>query len=53
MQRFIPLAGLAGLPALAHDGHGLAGGHWHASDAFGFVVLVAAVGAAWWFGRRK
>ena len=25
--------------ARAHDGHGLTGAHWHASDAWGFVVL--------------
>jgi hypothetical protein len=25
--------------ALAHDGHGLQGSHWHASDVSGFVVV--------------
>ncbi|NDE74363.1 MAG: hypothetical protein EB064_10770 [Betaproteobacteria bacterium] len=28
----------------AHDGHGLSGSHWHASDTWGLVVL--AVGLA-------
>jgi hypothetical protein len=35
----------------AHDGHSLFGSHWHASDVFGFVILVAAFGVAFWFGR--
>jgi hypothetical protein len=26
--------------ALAHDGHGMEGGHWHATDASGFVLVV-------------
>ena len=40
------------LPAAAHDGHGLVGGHWHASDAFGFVALAVAVGVAVWISRK-
>jgi hypothetical protein len=35
--------GFYALPTLAHDGHGWIGGHWHASDAFGFVALAVAV----------
>jgi predicted alpha/beta hydrolase len=35
----------------AHDGHNLQGSHWHASDAFGFVILAAAIGLTLWFGR--
>ena len=35
----------------AHDGHGLSGSHWHASDVFGFAILAAAIGMAFWFGR--
>ena len=26
--------------AWAHDGHGLAGSHWHATDVSGFVLVV-------------
>jgi hypothetical protein len=37
--------------ALAHDGHGLAGLHWHASDTWGFVVVVALAAAAVWMSR--
>jgi len=42
------------LPALAsaHEGHGLFGPHWHATDAWGFVVAAAAGALAWW-ARRK
>lgn len=43
------LAGTMG--ALAHDGHAMAGSHWHASDAWGFVVIAAAIALAVWLGR--
>jgi len=33
----------------AHDGHGLSGTHWHASDTLGFLlVAVLALAAVWW-----
>jgi hypothetical protein len=35
----------------AHDGHRLSGSHWHASDAFGFIILAAAILLALWSGR--
>lgn len=44
---------LASSSALAHDGHGLAGSHWHASDTLGFVVLAVALGVLLWATRRK
>jgi len=37
--------------AFAHDGHGLSGSHWHSTDAWGFVALALAVGAALWLFR--
>lgn len=43
---------LAATPALAHEGHGLFGAHWHASDAWGFVLLAALVGLAIWSSRK-
>ncbi len=43
---------LAAAPALAHEGHGLFGTHWHASDAWGFVLLAALVGLAIWSSRK-
>jgi len=53
MKTFLVL--LLALPAaaLAHDGHGLAGTHWHSTDAFGYVMLgVALALAVWWWGRK-
>jgi Co/Zn/Cd efflux system component len=44
-------ASLCGL-AQAHDGHGLGGSHWHASDALGFVAVVVVVAAVWWASRK-
>ncbi len=39
--------------AWAHDGHGLTGAHWHASDAWGFVMAAAVLSAlAVWLGKR-
>ena len=43
-------AGAAG--AMAHEGHGLAGAHWHASDTLGFVLVVVLAAAAVWISRR-
>jgi predicted alpha/beta hydrolase len=52
-----PLLGLciAAVPALApaHEGHGLAGHHWHASDTLGYVLLALALGVVLWAARRK
>ena len=36
---------------LAHDLHGISDSHWHASDAFGFVILAAAIGLTLWFSQ--
>ncbi len=40
--------------AAAHDGHGLAGAHLHASDVFGLMLALGAAGAGllWWRGRK-
>ncbi len=38
--------------AQAHDGHGLFGAHWHATDTLGFVALAVGVGAAIWLSRK-
>jgi len=37
--------------ALAHEGHGPDGPHWHATDAWGFVALGALVALAVWLSR--
>jgi hypothetical protein len=39
--------------ALAHEGHGLGGHHWHASDTFGYLLLAFALGLVLWAARRK
>ncbi|HEY0858753.1 MAG TPA: hypothetical protein VGE16_16940 [Albitalea sp.] len=39
--------------AAAHEGHGLASAHWHATDVWGFVALAAVAGAALWWRNRK
>jgi hypothetical protein len=36
--------------AQAHEGHGLWGGHWHASDTLGFLWVAVVV--ALWLLRR-
>ena len=38
--------------AFAHDGHGLTGSHWHATDVWGFVVVGGLAAAAIWYARR-
>jgi hypothetical protein len=42
---------LIALPALAHDGHGLFGSHWHATDTLGFIGAGAVIVLAVWFTR--
>jgi hypothetical protein len=54
LYRMIPLLGATPhLEAWSHDGHGLAGSHWHAWDALGFAAAVGVGVAAWYFGNRK
>ena len=38
--------------AFAHDGHGLAGSHWHATDVLGFVTVGCLAAVAIWLSRR-
>ena len=40
-------------PSWAHEGHGLSGSHWHASDAFGFVAALVVVALLWWGSKNK
>jgi len=42
---------MACAPALAHDGHGLAGSHWHVTDVWGFVALGVGLAAAIWLSK--
>ena len=52
-MRRIPFlaATLAALPAFAHEGHGLAGSHWHATDTFGLLLVGGLAALAVWFTR--
>jgi hypothetical protein len=43
---------MTALTTHAHDGHGLFGSHWHATDALGFVGVAALVGVAIWLSRK-
>ena len=54
MHRFLFLT-LLPVIAQAHEGHGMEGAsHYHATDAWGFVAFVVALGLLWWFtGRGK
>jgi hypothetical protein len=53
MKRLTALvATVTTLPALAHEGHGLFGSHWHATDALGFVGVAALIGFAIWMSRK-
>ncbi|HSW19975.1 MAG TPA: hypothetical protein VLJ86_22340 [Ramlibacter sp.] len=42
-------------PAFAHDGHGLFGPHWHASDTVGLLLVCGFVALALWLalGGKK
>ncbi|MCV0437293.1 MAG: hypothetical protein K5880_01570 [Hydrogenophaga sp.] len=48
------IAALSATSALAHEGHGLFGSHWHATDALGFIGAAAVIALAIWFtsGRK-
>jgi hypothetical protein len=39
--------------ALSHDGHRTASAHWHASDAWGLVLLMALAATTVWMSRGK
>lgn len=39
-------------PVHAHEGHGLPGSHWHATDTWGLLVLLGAVAVAVWWHRK-
>ncbi|MES3001806.1 MAG: hypothetical protein V4787_14025 [Pseudomonadota bacterium] len=39
--------------AMAHGGHGVPQAHWHATDVYGFAVVVVLATAAVWFSRSE
>ncbi len=56
MTRHLAALSVLLVPAMAaaHDGHGLSGAHWHATDTVGLLasVIVVAVGL-WWSGKDR
>jgi len=44
-------AAAAQATALAQEGHGLAGSHWHATDTLGLMLGAAGIGLAVWLSR--
>ena len=47
----VTLINLSATATFAHNGHGLVGTHWHATDVLGFVAAALAVGVAVWLSR--
>lgn len=45
------VATIAGMPVFAHEGHGMSGNHWHATDTWGFVAVAGALALAAWLSR--
>jgi len=39
-------------PLYAHEGHGMSGSHWHATDGWGFIALVVLTGVLIWLRRK-
>ncbi|NBQ87633.1 MAG: hypothetical protein EBU07_09175 [Betaproteobacteria bacterium] len=50
---FAAAASLVAWPAMAHEGHGASGLHWHASDTLGFVLVTVVAVVALWLGRGR
>ena len=47
------LALLTGADTLfAHEGHGMTGAHWHATDLWGFVAMAVLVAVVIWQSRK-
>ncbi|MGB4117359.1 MAG: hypothetical protein WBK51_12525 [Polaromonas sp.] len=44
--------GMGATVVFAHDGHGLSGTHWHATDVWGFVAVAAMLAVAIWLSRK-
>ena len=47
----VTLINLSATATYAHNGHGLVGTHWHATDVLGFVAAALVVGVAVWLSR--
>ena len=47
----VTLINLSATATYAHNGHGLVGTHWHATDVLGFVAAALVMGLAVWLSR--
>ena len=43
---------LPAISAFAHEGHGFAGSHWHASDVAGLAALGVLIAVAVWLSKK-
>lgn len=50
---FTAILALAASAGWAHEGHGLSGSHWHATDVFGFALALAVGALMWWWSKNK
>jgi hypothetical protein len=55
MKKLVSKVGIASLAlptwVAAHDGHGLPGSHWHATDVWGFAAAAGVIALAVWLSR--
>ena len=51
VAEMIPAIQVEATFARAHDGHGLSGGHWRATDAWGLLALAPVLAPTLWFSR--
>ena len=51
-MRLLTLLTMLSTAAQAHDGHGLAGSHWHATDSAMWIALGLAIGLGLWWSRK-
>ncbi len=52
LSRPIALAALLPPLARAHEGHGLHGMHWHATDVLGYLLVAVIAAIAIWNLRK-
>ncbi|MGL6109465.1 MAG: hypothetical protein ACRC2B_05125 [Rubrivivax sp.] len=55
MKKLLVVATITSAASLAsaHEGHGMDLAHWHATDAWGFVLLGAVAALLVWLRRGK
>ena len=51
LKKALTCALLAAGSVHAHDGHGMSGAHWHATDTAGLLLVGGLAALAIWFWR--